>query len=117
MPSFKRRRAINIDEGYINALKHISEHHLSGKSSPTAVARLIFINSLGVIRAWPGGSSIQTVKRIGRKKGISMAESLWLSIRQRSRKSTFCMAKQFALKQSLGQSCAVNRSKRLAGTT
>lgn len=75
MPSYKRRRAINIDAGYINSLKHISKHAIREKHSPTAIASLIFEG-----RALP----LESVERVGKTKGVSMTEAMWLSIRHRA---------------------------------
>jgi len=75
MPSFKRRRAINVDVGYIDALKQISQYRFQGKKSATAVASLIFEGGLRHLYA---------VKILGESKGVSMTEAMWLSIRHRS---------------------------------
>jgi len=75
MPSFKRRRAINVDVGYIDALKQISQYRFQGKKSATAVASLIFEGGL---------RHLYSVQIRGESKGVSMTEAMWLSIRRRS---------------------------------
>lgn len=75
MPSFKRRRAINVDVSYIEALKKVSQYRFQGKKSATAVASLIFDGGL---------PPLPTVKMCGKAKGVSMTEAMWLSIRRRS---------------------------------
>ena len=75
MPSYKRRRAINVDTGYIESLKQVSEYQFKGSESATAVASMIFE---GKHRA------LYRVKKTGKSKGVSMTEAMWLSIRRRS---------------------------------
>lgn len=75
MPSFKRRRAINVDFGYIDSLKQVSERHFRGKKSATAVASMIFEGKY---------RTLYCVKIKGKSRGISMTEAIWLSIRCRS---------------------------------
>ncbi len=74
MPSFKRRRAINIDGSCIELLKIAASER--GKK-PTPLASMIFVGTEGPISGIPGPG-------VGMGKGISMTEALWLSIKERA---------------------------------
>jgi len=71
--SVKRRRAINIDKAIIESLKIESQR--LGLKSHTALASKIFV---GEARA------ISISSKAGKSLGVSMRESLWLSIRSRA---------------------------------
>ncbi len=74
MTSHKRRRAINIDVGYIEELR-IAAKRL-GMKTPTGVASKIFV---GDAKPFSGG-----IRLVGKFKSVSMTEAMWLSIRERA---------------------------------
>lgn len=73
MASYKRRRAINIDLGYIEALKNALKSR-SGDSA-TGLANLIFRGE---------EKPLKSISKQGKTKGVSMTEAMWLSIRRRA---------------------------------
>jgi len=74
MGSFARRRVINVDVEYIEELKKIMKR--MGANTATGAASMIF-----------SGSAPPLTNKVvvsGKKKGVSMTEAMWLSIRKRS---------------------------------
>ena len=71
--SQKRRRAVNVDTGIIDALKTRAKQ--LGIKSHSALATMIFDG---------GKPSISLVEYSGKSVGISMREALWLSLKCRA---------------------------------
>jgi len=72
MASFKRRRAINIDGGYIELMKKAAEK-LEVKSG-TAVASMIFVGD---------AATLPKLQATSKARGVSMTEAMWITIKNR----------------------------------
>ncbi len=72
MGSFKRRRAINIDRGYIELMKKAAKK--LGANSGTAVASMIFVGA---------ADTLPKLQAVSKPRGVSMTEAMWISIKNR----------------------------------